>query len=308
MKKILFIILSVTSMVVFSQISTREVAPPKEKEPTIEYDSTLYYNYRAKDYIGQRIQIKPSLSSSERHRFIDLCGTQKFDITPYYNKLLIVSGISDFNYSKFSNLSFNDSPALVLLDPTTDTPICMVAHNSMYSTDLPFITLSFYNYLKSEFLNERVYVDPYCVSSHDINTGEKIPDIEKKKWTCFDVQFKNSYYDKYELFLFIRSEEGYESDIEVSYLDRKWTGEGRKKLYSNKEWIKYGKKYGYDTMRKVIRGKIQVGMPLELLYLAWGFPSNVEQLTSDIWLYTYYDEYVYIRYKNDTDAYIVEYN
>jgi hypothetical protein len=292
-----------------SQISTREVAAPKKVEKTIKFDSTSFYDYHTMAYIGQKIQVKPSLSSSESHRFINLSGTEEFDIKPYYNKFLIVTGVSDFNYRKFYDLNYFDSPALILSDIETKTPICLLAHNSMESTYHPIIPISFYNYLLSDFLNKRVYVCPFCIREHDVNTGEKIPNIESQKWTCIDIQFrKRSYGEGHDLVLFIQSEEGYTSDIEANYLDRMWHSEGRKRIFSNKEWIKYGKKYGYDTMRNVLRGKIQIGMPRELLYMAWGFPDEINQLSSDVFQLVYYDQYVYIKYRNEEDAYVIEFN
>lgn len=176
-------------------------------------------------------------------------------------------------------------------------------YNSQFEHTFPFITLSYYEYLKHHYIGKELISGftyntdgelRTAFAENDFITGEPLNPSKDAIWTVTDVTIEDKYY--YLVFL-LDDKSGHTGSVHVECLGRDgWYSVMEKEEY-DKLCIKYDSEY-VDLARQ---GKIRVGMPVELLIKSWGEPEKINKNSTgrNQWIYESGDERQYVYVEND---------
>lgn len=177
---------------------------------------------------------------------------------------------------------------------------CWYVYNEKYESSFPFITISYYNWLKSKIgskiitsykINDANEIE-LPLKKHDLYTGKQINFNPTDYWEIIDVTILDN---NYELVFVLTNNNGITTTMNVRY------NSSLNKIMLSDEYHNLVKKYGKSMVETVRQNKIQIGMPEELLIKSWGKPDRINKASyGNQWVYNeddeYYDTiYVYIQ-------------
>lgn len=298
-----------------AQISTSHRAEKVEETVVVKYDSTK--NFLGKEnvtsYIGQILYVNGVHESSQEYGYRDFktekeppvleCRYGKPSKKSQFNtlyedlvgKYFIVEDVQHHSQWKEDKLIYGSKYWFKLKNRDDSNDVCWYQYDGEYEHSFPFITLSYFNYLKTNI--GKKFVAAYTIkdgevksriSSTEFNTGETITQSKDDRWECIDVTIEDEYYY---IELIIKNQEGQVSSVNAEDLFPLY---GRLRLYEESEYNALVKKYGADNMDRVRQQKIKVGMPKELLIMSWGEPDRINRSSAGPDQYVYDDQYVYV--------------
>lgn len=319
MKRMIFVValLFAITPIGKAQITTSHAAAPVEKSTTIAvYDSTRNWigNDNVASYKGQLLYVNgkseslrgygyddfktkkepgtlsgrygnPAASSSFNTKYEDLVGKYftVLDVQPDSQQKTYPSLYGKVWWFLLQNR-----------DDTTDT--VWFRYSGEFQHSFPFITISYFNYLKSRIGTK--YVVSYSiredntfvsrVNEHDFYTGELIKQSKTDRWECIDVTIEDKYFN---LVLVVKNQNGDVSIINQYNLEEL---NGELFVFEEKEFNNLVAKYGAGNMDMVRQHKVRVGMPEKLVIMSWGTPDKINRSSYGPNQWVYDNQYVYI--------------
>lgn len=200
-----------TNLVVFGQITTREVNLKEVENPLI-YDSCLYFfegtnNYQEsininnlKQFIGQSITILPIAKTNYDKgykEFFKITNKKNLNIDSMIHKFH-GSGGETFEYKvnpiSFSNKVFEIIDADITeidewylkLSDSIDTLYYVPVYNSI--KDIPFVVNGYLYKSKIKYI-DKIWIPQKEISTIEINSAEKIVLAPDDKWKCKEITF-----------------------------------------------------------------------------------------------------------------------
>ena len=310
MKKIIVLLLLMSTSTMWAQIQTSSVKVASKAEstqPKAPYDSTKNIPPIADldTYVGQLVFFQ-GVSPRENGYF----GFQKKGGGRYgsgapenssntrfedlYGKYFIVDAIEK-NDDMFSSVR----PKRVVLR-NRDDENDIVTYRPHYKGENPWVTVSYYNYVRSQIgkkfylleksLKGSTYEYGYCLNSNDINTGEPITFGYLDLWELVDISTNE---DDLTLIAIFKNTKGNMSFCSI--FDFGKTAKDSYKLLPQQEYNRLAKKYGSYYTKLMLKHDYEVGMPKELFRLLWGAPDSINSSAySEQWIYGGYDaDYFY---------------
>lgn len=303
-----------------AQITMSHAAKPVDKEELIAaYDSTKNYlgNTNVRSYVGQLLYVNgksetlqgygydnfktekepgalsgrygnPAASSGFNTKYEDLAG-----------KYFVVLDVQPHSKQKEGSYVYGKKWWFYLQNRDDESDTVWFEYDGEFEHTFPFITISYFNYLKNSFLGKK-YISAYSVREdgtfvsrireYDFHTGELIPQTKEDIWEVIDVTIEDKYYD---LVLVVKNQKGNISVVDTDYVNP--LSNGQIVLFTNEEYKSLCSKYGGEYMNLVRQGKIRVGMPEALLIMSWGMPEDINRSSSGLDQWVYDSQYVYVK-------------
>jgi len=308
MKKTTFtILLLVSTVTAFGQITTTKVAP-KIEQVNIPYDSTQ--NFLKGDiyqYIGQELYLKGKAESLRKYGYEGF--SKDYTKGTFFGNKSNVYECCDAHNSKYDSLvgKYFKVLGIVTREGTTipfiefgkdyekeyflklvrkDNSDTVFYHYDGYEHNFPFIVVGFFEKQKKIFVGkEFVFNDIEFDGATDIQTGKIVTIKSGQKWKCVDLTIEDKYYN---LSLIFENSLGEKT---ANLFDRVLNVS-----YTAKEADSYKKKFGENIWKTILAGKVKIGMTKEMCELSWGEPQNINKTiisnkVREQWVYT--DNYLY---------------
>lgn len=320
MKALFIVLLSlIISSEAFAQITVSQAAKRVEvNNEIIPYDSTKNFlgNKNVKSYIGQTLYVngiskglreygydhfkykkeagvcdgrwgQPAIKSGYHTKYEDLVG-----------KYFVVLDVQADSRQKESYL-YRDYWWFLLQNRDKPSEIMWFRYQGDYWNEFPFITVSYFNYIKTSLIGKR-YILKYTLKDQvvstsindiDFNTGKLINQSIDDVWECIDITIEDEYF---KLVAVVRNQNKEISTIPISSL---FTDSGKVFVFEEPEYNTLKNKYGAEIMDLVRQSIIKVGMPKHLLLLSWGTPNSINNSSygPEQWVYgSTYCSYVYV--------------
>ncbi len=310
------LLLIVSSLFSYSQISITPIAPPK-KNTVIVFDSTknLIKDEGFTSYTGQLLFIKPRpecVQDEGYYGFYPITGNIESSMNVHFGTI----SPNTVKHDQLANKYFIVDSAIIykpsiasynlLFLSEKDNPSNRFIYNCQTSASTcPFLIVSHLNYLKKTFIGKKYYINPSSLFPTDIITGETInfPDPTITTWLCTDVTLIEDvrYANKVtEIALIMKN-----GSITTYIPSIKVTGEeehrsGAIYLFPTNKYNALVAKYGKTNLSAVLNGYLTKGMPELLLQYSLGKPNNIN-VTSEgvIYSYKYIKEASTVILKND---------
>lgn len=258
--------------------SNIKVMNPAEKQEKSKFDITRnWQGPRFEAYIGQTMQLIPLESYGGFYIYPNEKPASGVTLRNMQNKTLMV--LDAFEYKED-----HKHKAYLKIASDSDTVFyCFDPYLLSYEF-FPFIFTAYYDNLKTKYLGKKHYLRR-SNSLTDYVTGNSIKLYSGTIWTCSDIVIDTSII--YELKLLFTNKKGETIGLGVNEYDHWFISCANK----NKLETKYGK----ELVLTAISGKIQKGMPKELVKIAWGTPKRINSASyGEQWVY----ENNYIYFKN----------
>lgn len=160
-----------------------------------------------------------------------------------------------------------------------------------YQHKSPFVCLGYYDKIKNEVLNKEFYYKKRRINKVlDYNTGEVYQLEAMDKYKCIDISVNP---DRNTINMIMKNEKG--NSFEAGYNNHD--------IYLLNESIgdHYKEMYG-EMYKDAMNNTISIGMPCELVLLAWGNPEKINQSSGfDQWVYE--NKFIYVK-----DGKVIDYN
>lgn len=303
MKKILFVVVYVLSFpAIFAQV---KIATQKERviNKSIKYDSlSNYLTDGIYQYIGQELYIKPKSEELQKYGYEDFLNSmQRKDIfkkdteRAWYSDYNSLAGktfkVIDVTKRKFvmgeevpKHIGNLDSDYIYYLK-LADKQDTIYYEYTQYESSFPFITLGYLDKIKKTHSNKTFYLKRMPDDTMtDFENGNIVNLIPNSIWKFKDAVLDGKSFD-YILLTFTneKKETVYTEDFRMKFMFIEKTLADRLKG-----------KYGTTMYNTAMNGKIAIGMPKELVKLAWGDPSDINKASyGDQWVYD--NQYVYLK-------------
>lgn len=300
MKTFLFIVSALLMAGISNaQISVLKPAPKKiEAQP---FDSTQnYLSYVPElimSYIGQQLFFFPNNSSKE-YGYRGFCNSPKEsdiyypistyeyspqkDITIYDSIVGRTFNVIDFVSAQKESESSQDMVYYLKLEDVENGEIIYYMYPE-YEHNAKWLCLGYLSKLRKKLSSNKYYyigikqkfTDPYTGETFDLIRGKDI-------WTFYDLSINNEYFYLQAAF---KNKAGnhFVCMIDISYI-----------LEPTKIIDSYRKLYGSDMVNLALSDKIKIGMPADLVRLAWGTPRDINRSSYGPEQWCYDGQYVYI--------------
>lgn len=298
MKTFLFIVSTLLMAGISNaQISVLKPAPKKiEAQP---FDSTQnYLSYVPElimSYIGQQLYFFPnddpkeygyrgfrnSLKEGDVYYPMGSSFTQK-DRTIYDSIVGRTFNVIDFVSAKKESESSQDMVYYLKLEDVENGEIIYYMYPE-HKYGIEWFCLGYLSKLREKLSSKKYYyigrkrefTDPYTGETFNLVPGKDI-------WTFYDLSIDNEYFDLQAAF---KNKAGnhFVCRIDISGV-----------LESTKIIDSYRKLYGSDMVNLALSDKIKVGMPANLVRLAWGAPKDINRSSYGPEQWCYDGQYVYI--------------
>lgn len=282
-----------------AQINTTTVdvaAPKQNKKPQAPYDSTDNFptNNAKYSYIGQEVYFQAPYDRS-----IGYVGCLRprggtYDINELEGHYFIVDDITD-NTGAMSEF---EPYVVVLHDKDNPGRTLRKAmdfdHERTFRFHAPWITVSYYNYLKNligskyyclqkELVRKGYYgyEEKFCLNDHDIYTGEEIEINRTDLWELIEL---TTHSQTKRLIAIFKNSKGQTTFSDI--MDIGITPRGSYYLLPKKEYDRLTKKYGSYYTKMILNDQYAVGMPKELFLLLKGNPYEINSSSyNQQWIY-----------------------
>lgn len=184
MKKIA-LLLAVVPLFAICQLPTKTIG---SNEVTIDYNKKIPYDGRQNNlgkhfmkYLDEELYLPCSIYGAEGYRKEAFALGDKSKENNYYKVVKISKPKGEIN--------LHDAEFKLVQKGTNDT----VIYNYMINYDFPFITVKYFQYIKSKYLNkQQVFTYKDIVVNEDFKfedfkTKKEVPIFEKKLFTIIDV-------------------------------------------------------------------------------------------------------------------------
>ena len=307
MKKSLLLLFFLFSFKIsYSQIdaSVFKQAEPKEYFNNVypPYDSTynLPLEINAESYVGQTLYFhglrkksdgylwiysierpgKPYGSGeyTSRTKYEDLYGKYFVVDSVRWDKKITKERISKYRYTLFvSNKEDKEDRAKINVHLSNKRA---KTWGGIYVYP-QWITVSFYNYLKSQIGNEYMCLSEHfeyvngksvyknCLNSYDIVTGEHIEFKKKEMWKLVDISIDAN---TQRLMAVMKNNKGCTTFCELVSFEK--YDDGNTMLLSKREYERLVKEYGNYYVDCIFDGIIREGMPKEIFLIIKGVPDR----------------------------------
>ena len=287
MKRLTFMFFVFFPVFTFSQIKLAKQAEPQLEEICFDYSSN-WQGEKYRNYIGQTLYVVPG------------CGSPKLGYLDFYETpngktyKPIRKHYTFSSYESLANKTFKVEDACVVgedelgrpniyLKLTSDIDTLYYKYDSRYEGTFPFIVMGYFEKAKEDNIGKQICLlkgpDSKMV---DYVTGKDVLLTPVSTWTCSDIVLDTEFYRLTMLFTNAK-EETISCDLVNQF--RFITETYRKKIVT---------KYGKVLVQTAINGYIQKGMPADLVKVAYGEPSKVNNSSSgEQWVYD--NTYVYIK-------------
>ena len=268
MKQVLAFLMVLLPLITTAQVRVASQAKPKKE--VVPYDSISNFPLSPHGFVGQELFLLPK---PERLRTFGYSCFKKEDgrymsAVPYNRVAGHTFEVVDVSEKPSS---IRSQIILKLRDKNDDC---------IYYTDAsdpdgqwPFLTLGYKAKYEAENKGKKFHL--LYVPHKDFNTGADIKAGRGSVWTFQEII-------------------AYEDIGSIGYLFNNAQGETvvlssntiENSLVSPKTIDQYTKKYGQTMVKTALGGKIKVGMPKELVVLAWGEPDRINTASyGDQWVY-----------------------
>ncbi|MFA6978766.1 MAG: hypothetical protein WC209_05530 [Ignavibacteriaceae bacterium] len=304
------LIAALTVTTTFGQITTTKVASKVEQTDNTPYDSIK--NFLGKEvykYVGQELYLNGKAESlreygyegfsldytksslTDKSNVYKCCDSynSKYDelAGKYFTVLEVIkhpkSAESEYLYSKKFYLKLQEKEK---------KDIVYYEYDSQYEYLFPFIDVGYFTKLKQTQIGKEYVVrgKNWLASGPmtDMKTGKHVENFEAgTKWKCVDITIEEKYFS---LSLVLENEKSEQIPLSIDNANRtNWVFEATQAEL-------YKKKFGGENWRKILDGKVKIGMTKEMCELSWGKPQSVnETITSgkknEQWVYA--DNYLY---------------
>ena len=309
MKRILFI----TACVLFglectAQIKSFSAAKPivKEKERKITYDSTRNFVWKdVEELLGQELYVIPKPEQIQKYGFTnfyeeyndtkeDSYYTTTYEL--YAGKTFIVDSILQrpypYNYYDDNN-RWDNHPVLKLREKNEGT-IYYYLYNPRDFRMFPFIIMGFYEKEKTRCVGKKLvikkdknpwagYYEERDVPIYDVITGLQLEIDPYDIWTIKELIIDQ---DHGALCYMITNKKDETINIKWCHVNdyHRLTGpcvlrydDNLKKIHDKQP----------EMYKRIMEGKIAIGMTKDMVLMSWGYPANVNDASfGDGWMYS----------------------
>lgn len=330
--KLLFtlICLYISRAQICAQILTIHGFDKAEKSFVAPYDSTknFLFEENVTSYIGQILYVnglsgslqdygynnfktikEPRYDSDNRYGSPAKQSENNTKYEDLYGKYFIVKDVQrDSRASQGESVLldeyfFGDTFWFLLENKEAPSDTVWYKYNGKYERRFPFIVLSYYNYIKNEYIG-KTYISSYYkddndtlrerIGQIDFVTGEEIKAGTNHYWTCIDVIIEDKYFY---LSLVFKDDQGQTVIKKVKDVDNQYLDTSNDIYFTIMEKSKYVtlcNKYGTEAMNKVRQHKVYIGMPEVLIKMSWGKPQKINRTSygPDQWCYD--NQYIYV--------------
>lgn len=264
MKKILVLMMAIVAFVSSAQVRVINPPAPKKVARFEHYDSISNKSlYKPELLIGQELFLIPKKGKEQRSYSDFTSDGEKVNNDELANHTFKILGAEE-------NKKYTYEYLFELED--IETGIHYKYTYSNFST-WPFITLGYK--AKFEAKNKgKLFVSRGKVEKVDVNTEKLVTNEGGGIWTFQEVVA----YSGEVGYLFTNKKKE-----AVVFSEDEW-----RKLFPKSTIDKYRKRYGNYMCNQALKGYIEIGMPEDLVLVAYGKPSDIDDSSfGDTWIYKY---------------------
>lgn len=291
MKKVLIIATFV--LLCSESIGQVKITTPAEKqnEEIIFDDSKNWQGENYMSYIGQSLYVIPRSESLVEYGYRDfyesITDGKTYQPISSYSKNTKHEALASKTFKvEDVIISGNDymGDPNVYLKLSLEDEIVYYKYDLWYEHSFPFVVMGYLDRLQKDYKGKKsVLLKCADTKLTDYMTGKEVLLIPGTIWTCTDIVLDSRYYN---LIMLFANDKGETIDNEVfRYKFMFLPLAERNRLESV---------YGKDLVQTAIHGKIKIGMPKELVVVAWGEPKKINPSSyNEQWVY--YDYCVYFK-------------
>lgn len=277
MKKTLTLMIAIVSLCSLAQV--RVATPAKHSSiddilnETVKYDSTknvvLSFDTYVRGLKGQDMYIIPGSDISEYtfKKFLNGHSTKIENTSQLYGKVFHIDSVyveSPYKYSTFEYnylvLSSKDYPDTVVYRYPDDN-----------RTRVPFLMLGYKEKMERKYRDKSFVLIGRLYDNHDFNTGAEVDTSIGTIWSFSEIVISSETNDI--AYLYKNNSGNYIAASPEIFMSQS---------EYNELIIKYGKQMCYAAFNR----ELKVGMPMSLVRIAWGSPSEKRSTSlGDVWTY-----------------------
>lgn len=271
--KVVLCVLFILSSITYSQITTSKVSEPAlEKEVTVLDSSKNHFGKEVAQYLNRKVYLN-HLGESVR----------KYDYPNIYDYLPDSYDSDNYDYEEVAGKyytvvdvipdehGYHDDQYYLKMVQDENKETYYYKYDSGSDVSFELILVDHFEWLKKNYIGERIYskgTNPFGKkSANDYITGKTVDFSAGTEWTIKDVTIE----EKYNSLAFIAVNEKGEQVI----IEERWI--------NYPQWALFGKDYDYlknnypDYVDKVVRGKVVIGMPKNIVVMSWGEPDKINK-------------------------------
>lgn len=276
-----------------AQITTTKVTPQTET-PKVQYDST-------KNYLGENVFGYLNQELFLPHKYKDL---RKYGWEGFSDDYPTESSWDRYDYddlvdryyfvTKIDKAKYGYGEYIFTLKEKEKGDTYYFEYSTTYEHKFPFITVSYFNYLKNVYVNNEYIVRGKTGLKDgpvtDINNGKIVDFSNGSEWKCIDLTLDSEYYA-----LCLKLKNNKNENVLMS----------AENLEDRPDWIilkskaeHFKQTYGDELWQTALDGKAKIGMTKELCEFAWGKPSKINKTlvsgsAQEQWVYGDGSNYLY---------------
>lgn len=286
----LFVIIMMIPMIAWAQVRVAKPAERADKQ-VVPYDSTANYldaighSEILRGYIGQEFYVLPKSEAFQKHDY----GNFSREKTGYISGRIPYAELAEktlrvVDVSHGGRTTYDGNYYLTLIDDSNNDTLYF--QYPEYNTYFPFLVLGYKKkYEKTfkgkTFLFKGVERDDFS----DFNTGKSVHLKPGDHWVFNEI--------------IVVPQTGHSDEIRYLFSNSK--GEhlalNEDNMVSKAKMERLSKKYGQRLCNRALNLKIEIGMPKELVEIAWGEPKTINRSSyGEQWVYGEYgDNCVYFK-------------
>ena len=278
MKRILVILFILLPLIIIAQV--RVIEPPVDEKKEICYDSINNApGLQVEGMVGQELFLAPIIEQFQEFGYTGLYCSSNKEPAPHdevANHTFRVISVKEQEYP-FSGYNMD------LENIDTGIHYRYSYDPLFYPDSWPFITMGYK--AKFEAMNKgKTFVSRGHVSKKDVNTGNNIEKEGGDLWIFQEIVAKSSVGTDALGYLFTNKE-----NVTVVFYRNEMHNMFPKSIID-----KYRKQYSKVMCDTALKGRIKIGMPKDLVVVAWGEPKDINISSySEQWVYE--ESYVYFK-------------
>ncbi len=289
---IFLMILFMSSVHLYSQITLTEVAEPAIEE-VAPYDSTRnFLGNDVQQYIGKKLFVLGRSESLQKYGYDGFYKNNKGAKNRKHNSVFMRGkGDSQFNtrYEALVDQYFiveevypinSDESILKLVHAGNDKVIVYFRYSHKYKHSFPFLTVEYYEKMRSCMIGECYVLRKKALNNtKDIVSGKPVDYVELSVWECIDVTVTK---DDFECSAILVCDST-KIAIPIEFLN----GESNwQRGYTIDDSIFYINKFGVESWKKILQDLVAIGFTEEMTKMSWGEPKKINRASyGDQWVY-----------------------
>ena len=287
MKKVLAFIMLLLPLAVCAQVRVAKPAERAEKQ-VVPYDSTVNYldaighSEILRGYIGQEFYVLPMSEAFQKYDYSDFSREKTGYMSgriPYAELAEKTLRVVDVTHG--GRTTYDRNCYLTLVDNSNNDTLYFQYPSS--KTFFPFLVLGYKKKYEQTFKGKKfLFKGVERDDLSDFNTGRSVYLKPGDQWVFDEI--------------IVVPQAGHSDEIRYLFSNSK--GEH---LALNEDWMvskakmdRLSKKYGQRLCNRALNLKIDIGMPKELVEIAWGKPKSINRSSYDEqWVYD--NDYVYFK-------------